>query len=166
MPVYVGNLPNNIKRLKLVRLFKKYGNILSIRFRTNSGKRFMKKAQVKSAPFLIAFIYFETREAAEASVACNGTQIGDNVIHVDLDAEKRVEENHNPQSNTVVVGNLKYGMVHFDLLLFGFSNRIFCKPFLIYTHWFCGELQPLHMKFCKKHSNAVVKSTIFARCRG
>lgn len=104
----MGNLPINIKRLKMNKLFKKFGEILSIRFRTNAGKSFFKKKEIEKAPFLIAFIYFKTREEAEASLALNGTQIGDNVISVDLDAGKRVEDNH-PQENTVVVGNLKYG---------------------------------------------------------
>lgn len=127
VPVYVGNLPNNIKRLKLVKLFKQYGKIISIRLRTNSGKGFLKKSQAKNAPFLIAFIYFETREAAEASLACNGTQIGDNTIHVDLDADKRVEQNRQPQLNTVVVGNLKYGMVYHIYALIAYFLNIFCN---------------------------------------
>lgn len=67
-----------------------------------------KTSQIKKAPFIIAFIYFETREAAEASLALNGTQIGENVIVVDLDSNKR-EKFKQPQPNTVVVGNLKYG---------------------------------------------------------
>lgn len=110
VPVYVGNLPINIKRLRLVHLFKKFGNILSIRLRTNSGKSFLKKSQLKDAPFLIAFIYFDTREAAEASLACNGTQIGENTIVVDLDGDKSGEAKTIESANTVVVGNLKYGM--------------------------------------------------------
>lgn len=81
---------------------------MSIRFRTNAGKTFFKKSEVKKAPFLIAFVYFKTREEAEASLALNGTEIGDHKISVDLDAERRVEDNHS-QANTVVVGNLKYG---------------------------------------------------------
>lgn len=106
--MYVGNLPINIKRLKLNKSFKKFGEILAIHFRTNAGKKFFKKKEVKRAPYLIAFIYFKTREEAEASLALNGTKIGDNLISVDLDAAKRVEDNFS-QENTVVVGNLKYG---------------------------------------------------------
>lgn len=108
VPVYVGNLPNNIKRLKLLKLFKQYGKVLSIRFRSNSGKSLFKTALIKKAPFVIAFIYFETREAAEASLELNGTQVGDNVIVVDIDANKR-EKFQQALPNTVVVGNLKYG---------------------------------------------------------
>lgn len=123
--MYVGNLPNNIKRLKLVKLFKKFGEVLTIRFRTNAGKSFFKKSEVKKAPFLIAFIYFKTREQAEASLSLNGTQIGDNVISVDIDAEKRVEDNHS-QANTVVVGNLKFGK-QFDSNLKFYNKELFKK---------------------------------------
>lgn len=108
VPIYVGNLPNNIKRLKLVKLFRKFGKILAIRFRSNAGKSLFKTSLIKKAPFVIAFIYFDTREAAEASLTLNGTQVGDNVIVVDLDENKR-EKFSQPQQNTVVVGNLKYG---------------------------------------------------------
>lgn len=103
----MGNLPINIKRQKLVKLFKKCGKVVSIRFRTNVGRPFYKKAQVAKLPFVIAFVYFETREAAEAAVQFDGTKIGDHIITVDLDTKDKVQESK-PQ-NTVVVGNLKYG---------------------------------------------------------
>lgn len=106
VPIFVGNLPTNIKRLRLVKMFKKFGKVLSIRLRTNTGKSFLRKAQIGKVPFLIAFIYFESREAAEASLALNGETIGENAITVDLDAKDRAIKD--PQ-NTVVVGNLKYG---------------------------------------------------------
>lgn len=107
MPVFVGNLPTNIKRLKLVKLFKKFGKVVSIRFRTNTGKSFLRKKQLEKVPHLIAFVYFDTREAAEASVAVNGEKIGENFITVDLDSKEKAT-NVKPQ-NTVVVGNLRYG---------------------------------------------------------
>lgn len=107
MPVFVGNLPVNIKRLKLLKMFKKFGKVLSIRFRTNTGKSFLRKAQLGKVPHLIAFIYFETHESAEASVVLSGEKIGDNVITVDVDSKEKIA-NIKPQ-NTVVVGNLRYG---------------------------------------------------------
>ncbi|XP_031619661.1 RNA-binding protein 34 [Contarinia nasturtii] len=108
VPVFVGNLPVNIKRVKLVKMFKKFGKILSIRIRTNTGKSFLRKAQLNKVPFLIAFIYFETPEAAKASTALSGEKIGDNVITVDLDTKEKAT-NVKPQ-NTVVIGNLKYAV--------------------------------------------------------
>lgn len=106
-PVFVGNLPVNIKRLKLVKMFKKFGKILTIRIRTNTGKPFLRKAQLAKVPHLIAFIYFETDEAAVASTVLSGEKIGDNVITVDVDSKEKAA-NIKPQ-NTIVIGNLKYG---------------------------------------------------------
>lgn len=105
VPVFVGNLPTNVKRIKLTKMFKKVGKILSIRMRTNKGKSFLRKAQIAKVPHLIAFIYFGTREEAEAAVSLNGEKIGDNVITVDLDSKEKAIK----PENTVVVGNLKYG---------------------------------------------------------
>lgn len=105
IPVFVGNLPTNIKRLKVLKMFKKFGKVLSIRFRTNSGKSFLRKAQISKAPFLIAFVYFDSLEAAKSSLILNGEKVGENSITVDLDTKS---EEKDPQ-NTVVVGNLKYG---------------------------------------------------------
>lgn len=88
-------------------MFKKFGKVLSIRFRTNTGKSFYKKSQLTKAPHLIAFLYFDTREAAEASLVLNGEKLGENVITVDLDANEKAADIKPNQ--TVVVGNLKYG---------------------------------------------------------
>lgn len=80
---------------------------MSIRMRTNSGKNFFKKGNLKKVPFLVAFIYFGTREEAEASLAANGQKVGDNEITVDLDLG--VNKPPNDPHKTVMVGNLKYG---------------------------------------------------------
>lgn len=104
VPIFVGNLPTNIKQIKLRKKFSKFGNILSIRLRTNTGKSFLRKAQIAKVPHLIAFIYFETREAAEAALALNGEKIGDNSINVNMYSKREKTES----ANTVVVGNLKY----------------------------------------------------------
>lgn len=105
VPVYVGNLPTNVKHLKLTKMFKKFGKVLSIRIRTNKGKTFLRKSQISKVPHLIAFIYFATLEEAQAAVVLDGEKIGDNHITVNLDTK----EKSNNSKNTVVVGNLKYG---------------------------------------------------------
>lgn len=63
---------------------------------------------------MIAFLYFESPEAAEASLVLNGEKFGDNSITVDLDSEDRTAEVKPHQ--TIVVGNLKYGEVFFSCL--------------------------------------------------
>lgn len=97
----------NIKHKKLLTLFKPFGKVLSIRVRTNTGKSFLRKAQIKKAPFLIAFIYFEKREAAEASLSLNGQKLNENIIKVDMDGVELM--NRIDPKTTVVVGNLKFG---------------------------------------------------------
>lgn len=152
-PVYVGNLPTNIKRVKLVKLLKKYGKILSIRFRTNTGKSFYKKSQIEKVPHLIAFVYFDSREAAEASVQSNGEQLGDNVITVDIDYKDKSAQ-IKPQ-NTVVIGNLKYGK--WNCLQNHQSKFDKIK--------FFPQFQRLPIMFYAMHSNAVVKLKMFAQFR-
>lgn len=123
-PVFVGNLPTNIKRVKLVKLFKKYGKVLSIRFRTNKGKPYYKKSQLDKVPHVIAFVYLDSRAAAEASLERNGHTIGENVISVDLDSkDKTVVKPH----NTVVIGNLKYGKLQSQSVWFKSKIDIFSK---------------------------------------
>lgn len=90
-------------------MFKKFGEILSIRFRTNDGRHIPSKKDVaKQSPFVIAFIFFKDAETAKASLAANGEKIGDNAITVDLDTKLEEKEHYKPK-NTVFVGNLKYG---------------------------------------------------------
>lgn len=66
----------------------------------------MRKDQLKNIPYLIAFVYFKEREAAEKSLSLNNTEYRGRVIRVDLDTDQK--EKVAPK-NTIVVGNLKYG---------------------------------------------------------
>lgn len=81
--------------------------MLAIRFRTNTGQSYLKRAQLKGVPFVIAFIYFDTLEAAKASLVMNNETFHDNKISVDLDL-KDITNKVKPKS-TILVGNLKYG---------------------------------------------------------
>lgn len=80
---------------------------MAIRFRTNMGKSFLSKTQLKGVPFLIAFIYFDSLEAAKASLVMNNEVFYDNKISVDLDSQD-ITDKVKPKS-TILVGNLKYG---------------------------------------------------------
>lgn len=104
--IFVTNLPVNTKRKPLLNQFKRFGKVLAIRFRTNTGKNYYNKEQLKNVPFLIAFIYYEKRESAEKSLVMNNEKFKENVIRVDLDVDisERIVA-----KNTVVIGNLKYG---------------------------------------------------------
>lgn len=110
MSVFVGNLPLNIKRKKLLKLFEPFGKVLGIRFRKSNGGRFYKKSQI-TGESLIAFVDFESIVEATASVAVNGANIGDNVIRVNLQASAKKNGNEPAAfdgKRTVFVGNLAY----------------------------------------------------------
>lgn len=107
-PVYVGNLPTNVKKKRLLKLFMPCGEVLAVRLRTNTGKNFMSREQLKKVPFVVAFVYFATEEAAEASLKLTGEKVGDNIIYVDRDLDKKDEKSKMNAKTTVFVGNLKY----------------------------------------------------------
>lgn len=124
-PIYVGNLPNNIKKKRVLNAFKKFGTVLSIRFRTNNGKQINKKVKLDKVPFIIAFVYFKDQESAQKSLTMNGQKIGESIIKVDADL-KESSPNYNPKC-TIFVGNLKFGKSQFqsfDLFLLILSELI------------------------------------------
>lgn len=106
-PVYVGNLPTNTKKKRVLKLFQPCGDVLAVRFRTNKGTKFMKPEQLKKVPFIVAFVYFSTEEAAISSLKLSGQKIGENIIYVDRDLDKKDKSKRNPKT-TIFVGNLKY----------------------------------------------------------
>lgn len=80
---------------------------MAIRFRTNTGKSYLSRTQLKGVPYVIAFLYFETQDAAKASLVLNGEKFHDRVLSVDLDLRDITSKIK--VKNTVLVGNLKYG---------------------------------------------------------
>lgn len=121
-PICVTNLPANIKRKQVLNCFKKFGKVLSIRFRTNTGKSYLSRAQLKGVPFVIAFIYFDTLEAAKASLVMNNETFYDNKICVDLDS-RDISDKVQPKC-TILVGNLKYGEQCFVFMLNEYTKLI------------------------------------------
>lgn len=91
----------------MLNTFKKFGKIVSIRFRTNTGKSFYSRAQLKGVPYVIAFVYFETVDAAKSSLIMNQEKFHDRVLTVDLDS-RDISSKVKPKC-TILVGNLKYG---------------------------------------------------------
>lgn len=112
--VYVGNLPLNVKRKKIIKVFREFGKILSVRICNNTGGRiyyersYDKKKVPTKTPFLIAFVCFDNEDSAKASVKANGTTFGDNVISVSLDKTNGVAETNYHPKRTVFIGNLPY----------------------------------------------------------
>lgn len=105
--VFVGNLPVNTKRGKILKLFSKFGKVKSIRFRLSNGGKFFKSQSKVTSPNVIAFVDFESTDDAKSSLVLNGEKIKDNVIRVNLQSNAKSNENFDGK-RTVFVGNLKY----------------------------------------------------------
>lgn len=107
-PVYVGNLPTNVKKKRIIKLFQPFGEVLAVRLRTNMGRKFMKREQLKKVPFVVAFVYLPSEKAAVASLKLTGEKVGDNIIYVDRDLDKKNDKSRVNVKTTIFVGNLKY----------------------------------------------------------
>lgn len=92
-------------------MFSKFGNILSVRIRTNCGS-FVRPQSKATSAYLIAFVDFEKEPDARASLAMNGEKFGDNVMRVDLQRNAKKAEEAYDKNRTVFVGNLSYGKLN------------------------------------------------------
>ncbi len=154
--VFVGNLPVNTKRDKILKLFSKFGKVKSIRFRLSNGTKFFKSQSKVTSPNVIAFVDYDTVEDAQASLVLNGEKIKENVIRVNLQSNAKSADSFDGK-RTVFVGNLKYckyssvsiNASHY--LISSLTNNI------IY-------FQLLMIKPCMTYSRAAVKSNTPERC--
>lgn len=105
--VFVGNLPVNTKRGKILKLFSKFGKVKSIRFRLSNGNKFFKSQSKVTAPNVIAFVDYESVDDATASLVLNGEKLKDNVLRVNLQSKAKSADSFDGK-RTVFVGNLKY----------------------------------------------------------
>lgn len=105
--VFVGNLPINTKRGKILKLFSKFGKVKSIRFRLSNGNKFFKSQSKVTAPNVIAFVDYESVDDATASLVLNGEKLKDNVLRVNLQSNAKKADSFDGK-RTVFVGNLKY----------------------------------------------------------
>ncbi|XP_062536563.1 RNA-binding protein 34-like [Armigeres subalbatus] len=116
--IFIGNLPNTAKKSTMKSLFKKYGKILTMRFRTNDGVTLFKKKDRKEAKALNCYIRFETKAEAQAACAMNGHLVEGNRIRVTMHLQKQMGH----ASSTVFVGNINHKTT--DNELYDFFNRI------------------------------------------
>lgn len=103
--VFVGNLPVNTKRPQLIRLFKDYGPVNGIRFRSANGKILFKHKDRKEAGSLSAWIVLKDAETVTRALALNGTVFKNNHLRVTRGNEKSSSMD---TKRTIFVGNLKY----------------------------------------------------------
>ncbi|XP_013385011.1 RNA-binding protein 34 isoform X2 [Lingula anatina] len=110
--IFVGNLPAKIKKKALEKMFKKYGNIESIRLRNavSSDPKVSKKLAVIKKDFhpnkknINAYIVFEECEQAQNALKCNGEEVEGNHIRVDLSSAAKEHDNR----RSIFLGNLPF----------------------------------------------------------
>ncbi|NWI56008.1 RBM34 protein, partial [Calyptomena viridis] len=111
--VFVGNLPVNCTVQVLKSLFKKYGQIQSVRFRslipaedTISKKLAAIKHKLHpSAKFVNAYVVFKEECDAQKALKENGTEIASG-FHIRVDTASKTSSHDNKRS--VFLGNLPY----------------------------------------------------------
>uniref|UniRef100_A0A6B2L772 RRM domain-containing protein n=1 Tax=Arcella intermedia TaxID=1963864 RepID=A0A6B2L772_9EUKA len=108
--IFVGNVPLNIKKKKLVKLFKKYGEIDSVRIR-GVGYSAERKPMIgkiakgtvhENNDTKIAYIVFTEIESANAALEANNTVLQEHHLRVDLSSQSSKKDIR----NCVFVANL------------------------------------------------------------
>uniref|UniRef100_A0A6M2DMJ6 Putative rna-binding protein 34 n=1 Tax=Xenopsylla cheopis TaxID=163159 RepID=A0A6M2DMJ6_XENCH len=111
--IFVGNLPHSTKKLQLKKLFIKYGEIQSVRFRNApvADPKTSKKVAIIKQEFhpkrtnINAFVCFKTEESANKALEANGLVIEEHHLRVDLATnEKGLHDN----TKAIFVGNLDF----------------------------------------------------------
>ena len=113
--VFVGNILSTCTKKQILRLFKTYGKVESVRLRSlqvEEGKLSKKVAirthkQLTEESTFNAYVVFSTEEEAEKSLKLNSTLLNGRHLRVDLVAKKestKLEETH----LSVFVGNLPF----------------------------------------------------------
>ncbi|XP_065372465.1 uncharacterized protein LOC135964229 [Calliphora vicina] len=106
--VFVGNLPINTKRVQLIRLFKDFGPVNSIRLRSAGGQVLHKHKQRRTAGALNAYVVLKNKETAEKALSLNGVEFKDNHLRVTLAVKNPQFHEKEEAKKTVFVGSLKY----------------------------------------------------------
>ncbi|XP_022088968.1 RNA-binding protein 34-like isoform X1 [Acanthaster planci] len=122
--VFVGNLPITFDKKKLQKLFCKFGEIKSIRFRSvaPSDPDLPRRVIAQTKQYhpdrnsMNSYIVFQSEEAAKKALKRNGKVVGNNHIRVDLAANSRKHDT----KHSVFLGNLPFDVSddvirkHFD----------------------------------------------------
>ncbi|CAL5188482.1 unnamed protein product [Lathyrus oleraceus] len=131
--IFVGNLPLKVKKKTLLKEFKNFGEVESVRIRSvplqdtkkpRKGAILAKKIN-ESAESVNAYVVFKTEESAQASLSHNMTVVEGNHIRVDRACPPRKKlKGDNSQlydnKRTVFVGNLPFDVKDEELYqLFG-----------------------------------------------
>lgn len=107
--IFVGNIPTNTKLKSLKQFYNRFGEILSLRFRSENGKKVLNKTDRKKYGSLNAYVVFNDSESALKATDTNGELFKENHLRCNLVVEKqeRFSQNLNTKS-TVFVGNITF----------------------------------------------------------
>ncbi|ETN66967.1 hypothetical protein AND_001241 [Anopheles darlingi] len=100
--IFIGNLPPTINQNKVKSLFKPYGTILTVRFRTNEGGKIPRRKDMKKLKSLICYIRFSSKSEMEQACAMDGQLVEENRIRVCPQKQKQI----GATKSTVFVGNI------------------------------------------------------------
>lgn len=135
--VFVGNLPLKVKKKALLKEFRQFGEIESVRIRsvpildTKTPRKgaILKKKINDAVDSVHAYIVFKTEESANASLTHNMAVIGENHIRVDraCPPRKKMKGESSPlydNKRTVFLGNLPFDVKDEEIyqLLSSISN--------------------------------------------
>lgn len=113
--VFVGNIPVNCTKKSIKQLFKQYGSIESIRFRSmkvspgDRPSRLAKRTQkqlVEGSSFN-AYVVMSSTDEAESCLGLNGVMLQGRHLRIDMIAKKS-EADSNKTRRSVFVGNLPF----------------------------------------------------------
>ncbi|XP_077555449.1 uncharacterized protein LOC144169898 [Haemaphysalis longicornis] len=133
--IFVGNLPGKATAKDLQHMFKKYGPIESIRFRSivpakeslSKKVAFINKALHASKQNVNAYVVFKQKEAVKEALTLNGSVALGNHIRVDVVSSSKPQGS---EKKTVFVGNLPHEIQDEELWKF-FSE--------------CGEVEAVRL---------------------
>lgn len=117
--IFVGNVPHDITKKKLIKLFKQYGKVESVRLRCAplSDPRIPKKVAIITKKFhpdrnsMHAFVRFTEAEFAKRAVEANGMFFENHHLRVDLVAS----ESQHDLKKAVFLGNVPFAAEEEDL---------------------------------------------------
>ncbi|CAK9813408.1 RNA-binding protein 34 [Anthophora quadrimaculata] len=113
--VFVGNLPSDVTKKALMKHFKTFGKIDSIRIRGIISKTMNMPKKVAAITknvhpklrTVYAYIKFDTEASAKAALSMNGTVFQGNHLKVDMGSQT---ENKLDGKRSVFLGNLKFNI--------------------------------------------------------
>jgi len=110
--IFIGNIPSETKKEELLKLFKSYGKVESIRFRnivpediTKTKKfAFITKQKHSLKKTINAFLRFKDIDAAKQSLEVNGSVFKEHHLRVDLSLQGKAHDN----KTSVFLGGLPF----------------------------------------------------------